>query len=485
MEALPPFLYAAKSQPERRRLARLREDGRIRQIAPRLYTSLPEEEVAAAVRGSWTTIASALFPGALVSHRTALEYVPSPAGVVFLTSRTNRRHSYPGLTIEFIRGPDPLPDDHLLVGLRVSSLPRALLENFKRDARAATPRTIPLEEIERRLEQILLDDGEDALNRIRDRAREIASQLGWRAEFDRLDGRIGALLGTRSAERVTSAVARARAAGEPFDPACLERLQILVGELRSRALPVLRDSVGSPAHFKNKAFFESYFSNYIEGTVFEIEEAEEIVFAKKIPTRRPVDAHDILGTFNIVSDPNEMRRVPSSPDELIRILQERHRAMLAARPDRAPGTFKQRVNRAGDTVFVHPDYVAGTLRKGHELYAHVEPGLGRAILMMFLVSEVHPFVDGNGRIARIMMNAELVAQRLSTVIIPTVYREDYRLSLRALTRRHRAKPLVDALLRAARFSQLDFSDYPQILAELERCNWFHEPDEAAIIVDDR
>ena len=29
--------------------------------------------------------------------------------------------------------------------------------------------------------------------------------------------------------------------------------------------------------------------------------------------------------------------------------------------------------------------------------------------MMFLVSEVHPFVDGNGRIARIMMNAELVA----------------------------------------------------------------------------
>ena len=29
--------------------------------------------------------------------------------------------------------------------------------------------------------------------------------------------------------------------------------------------------------------------------------------------------------------------------------------------------------------------------------------------MMFLVSEVHPFADGNGRAARIMMNAELVA----------------------------------------------------------------------------
>jgi hypothetical protein len=29
--------------------------------------------------------------------------------------------------------------------------------------------------------------------------------------------------------------------------------------------------------------------------------------------------------------------------------------------------------------------------------------------MMFLVSEVHPFADGNGHIARIMMNAVLVA----------------------------------------------------------------------------
>ena len=33
----------------------------------------------------------------------------------------------------------------------------------------------------------------------------------------------------------------------------------------------------------------------------------------------------------------------------------------------------------------------------------------RAVFIMFLVSEVHPFVDGNGRIAPIMKRAELVA----------------------------------------------------------------------------
>jgi Fic family protein len=29
--------------------------------------------------------------------------------------------------------------------------------------------------------------------------------------------------------------------------------------------------------------------------------------------------------------------------------------------------------------------------------------------MMFLVSEVHPFTDGNGRVGRVLMNAESTA----------------------------------------------------------------------------
>jgi len=43
--------------------------------------------------------------------------------------------------------------------------------------------------------------------------------------------------------------------------------------------------------------------------------------------------------------------------------------------------------------------------------------------MMFMISEVHPFNDGNGRIACVMMNAELVRADQSHIIIPTVFRE--------------------------------------------------------------
>jgi Fic family protein len=38
---------------------------------------------------------------------------------------------------------------------------------------------------------------------------------------------------------------------------------------------------------------------------------------------------------------------------------------------------------------------------------------------MFLISEVHPFDDGNGRVARAFMNAELVAAGHCRILIPS------------------------------------------------------------------
>ena len=53
---------------------------------------------------------------------------------------------------------------------------------------------------------------------------------------------------------------------------------------------------------------------------------------------------------------------------------------------------------------------------------------------MFTISEIHPFLDGNGRMARVMMNAELVKEDQAKILIPTVYRDDFILALRKMTR---------------------------------------------------
>src|SRR3546814_19802088 len=98
--------------------------------------------------------------------------------------------------------------------------------------------------------------------------------------------------------------------------------------------------------------------------------------------------------------------------------------------------------------------------------------------MMFLVSEVHPFLDGNGRLARVMMNAELVSAGQTKVIIPTVFREDYLGALRLLTRRQQPDTFIRMLQRAQQFSAtVTGEDMDAMQHALETSNAFREGDE--------
>jgi hypothetical protein len=172
--------------------------------------------------------------------------------------------------------------------------------------------------------------------------------------------------------------------------------------------------------------------------------------------------------------------------EFLALLKRRHSVIMEARERKRPGEFKREANRAGLTVFVAPDLVEGTLRHGFEgtlrhgfevLRSLSEP-FHRAAFVMFLVAEVHPFDDGNGRLARAMMNAELIAGGERRILIPTAYREDYLLALRALSRSGRPDPLLRMLDRAQEFTaRIDFADLPEALGVLEACRAFEaDPD---------
>ena len=97
-------------------------------------------------------------------------------------------------------------------------------------------------------------------------------------------------------------------------------------------------------------------------------------------------------------------------------------------------------------------------------------------MTMFVVAEVHPFSDGNGRTARLAMNCMLSARASSRIIIPTVYREDYLLPLKALSHNRIAEPLISALGRVQRWSAaFDYSlPRAQLRKSLARCNAFQE-----------
>jgi fido (protein-threonine AMPylation protein) len=152
---------------------------------------------------------------------------------------------------------------------------------------------------------------------------------------------------------------------------------------------------------------------------------------------------------------------------------------MDARPDQRPGQFKIRPNRAGGTVFVVPELVEGTLRPGFEIGRRLRDPFARAAFMMFLISEVHPFADGNGRVARVMVNAELVAAREVRIIVPTAFRGEYVSALRAASN-HRVFQALSAVLDFARrwTAQVDFSSRARAERDLERTNALVAPDVA-------
>jgi hypothetical protein len=234
-----------------------------------------------------------------------------------------------------------------------------------------------------------------------------------------------------------------------------------------------------PGSFPALSFIEAYFSNWIEGTEFELHEAEEIVFEGVIPEGRFEDAHDVLGTFELVDDPDLRVRVPTAPEDLIELMRSHHALMLARRPVAVPGSFKTRVNRAGATTFVHPDLVVGTLNEGYRYYEALPAGLAKAIFVMFLVSEVHPFTDGNGRVARVLMNAALSAAGEQRIVIPIIYRENYLQALRALSRGGNPTPLIRVLDFAQAYAaEIDWSNLDLATKDLERTNAFVTADVA-------
>jgi hypothetical protein len=313
---------------------------------------------------------------------------------------------------------------------------RRLLDNLtpSRARRGQGNRTLGEEVVEAKLDEWCRVNGEDYLNGIRDRARHLAPLIERDEEFKRLNNIIGTLLNTRKDSMVTPQ-GRARAAGMPLDVACIERFAKLAVYLSERAPQAIVTADTTPERMMAGSFVEAYFSNYIEGTEFAVEQATEIVYDGKIPADRPQDGHDVLGTYlqlvETVGRPPSATNFEEFKDEI----RTRHRRLMESRPDVRPGQFKTIANRAGDTSFVTPDLLEGTLKEGHAMMRSIEDPFRRAAFLHYMMAETHPFNDGNGRISRILMTRELLSAGLSRIVIPTVFRGDYLDALRGLSRR--------------------------------------------------
>lgn len=479
-----PLVVAGTDRTLARRLQRLAQQGKLRRIYAGIYTDDLVQPLESIVRREIFALTSLIAPGSIISHRSALDGSRSTAaGSIFLTGPNRRDYELPGVTLRMVQGSGPLDSDTRIptfVGdAYVSSQARALLENLSASrGDPAERRTLGKEAVEAWLDRFISRDLGNGVNRIRDTARSIAEPLALQEEFRQLDSTIGALLGTRNA-RLSARAAIARAAGRPYDDGRVSLFQALAAELQTN--PVQFPPVDPTADVHLQALIETYFSNYIEGTEFEIEEAHEIVVHGRPLQYREDDSHDILGTYQAILASKADPVIPQSFEEFVAQLQGWNRQVIESRSSKRPGEFKTEDNRAGNTLFVAPELVLGTLEKGFETIMSGTQPANRAVLAAFVVAEVHPFADGNGRTSRLALNLFLSAAGLTRIIIPTVFRDDYISAIKAMSSTSHPVPLPRMFTRAARFSRwLDLRSKDAAFAALKRSNALEDPSAAKL-----
>ena len=467
------LLYAELDEAAIRTVQRQLKAGQLVRILPGMVSASAPDQWPALVARERLRVLAALFPQSVLAYRSAFNGGLPENGEIHLSSSYRRDVNLPGLKVVLWKGPPPAPGDMPMQGREIyfPSLPRILLENLT-PSRGDLPKAVGKAAVEQRLLSICDAWGEHALFDLREQARAIAPQLSLLKEFATLDAMVGSVLGTRAFQLVTPK-GKARTAAVPYDADRVALFEQFAAQLRSTPLqqaPAVTLTEQARVHL---AFLESYFSNFIEGTEFEVQEARGFVLQGQPILQRPKDSHDILGVFHQARDMGWTNQTLASGEAVLTQLRERHAHQMRERPEVSPGEFKDKPNRAGNTEFVSPALVRGTLIQGSLLLPTVPAGMARALLAMFVVSEVHPFADGNGRLARLVMNAELSVVNACRIIVPTLFREEYLDCLRVLTRDGQAQPFMAAMQHIQQWTAaFNYNDLDKVIAHMTACNAF-------------
>ncbi|MBL7877802.1 MAG: hypothetical protein JNL53_19205, partial [Cyclobacteriaceae bacterium] len=171
------IIFASSERKESKRITALLKEKLIRKIATRIYTSNLEEEPAVIIKRNWYSILANLFPDALLSHRSALEFRPTSQGHIYLTYSYSSNVLLPGLSIHLLKGSGPIEGDNpFFENLFASQEARAFLENLQETRKKGEEsKSLPISEIEEKLDAIIRARGEKGLNTLRDKAREIST----------------------------------------------------------------------------------------------------------------------------------------------------------------------------------------------------------------------------------------------------------------------------------------------------------------------
>jgi Fic family protein len=188
-------------------------------------------------------------------------------------------------------------------------------------------------------------------------------------------------------------------------------------------------------------------SNAIENSTLTLEETEQILLAVEIS--RHMDLREVHEAQNLARVTSYLSTTIDKPLNLDR-LTLLHRMLLGNIDDDIAGRFRRpgEYVRVGTHLAPPPEVVEDLLRAMFSTYgADVISRPTQRLARLHLEFErIHPFVDGNGRIGRVMLNDALYRLGFAPIIVRNKGKLEYYSMLRRYDHDGTTKPFEDHLV---------------------------------------
>jgi Fic family protein len=190
-----------------------------------------------------------------------------------------------------------------------------------------------------------------------------------------------------------------------------------------------------------------YNSNAIENSTLTMDDTERILLAVEVS--RHMDLREVHEAQNLARVTDYVRSTQSRPLDLARIALL-HQMLLGNIDESIAGRFRQpgEYVRVGSHIAPAPEQVEALLQDMLVAFANnvIDRPTQRLARLHLEFERIHPFVDGNGRIGRILLNDALYRLGFPPVIVRNKGKTTYYAHLRTYDTTGNVKPFEDHLI---------------------------------------
>lgn len=187
-----------------------------------------------------------------------------------------------------------------------------------------------------------------------------------------------------------------------------------------------------------------YNSNAIENSTVSLPETEKILL--QIEVSRHISLREIYETKNLALVYGFIKKTAKEKPfnkETILLL---HRMLLSNIRDDIAGSFRKKdeLVRVGNLIAIPGEFVE---KRINEIILEFEsdiksPYIYKVARFHVKFENIHPFLDGNGRIGRVLNNFLLIKYGLPVIIVRNKEKESYYKALRSYDASHDIKPMI-------------------------------------------